>query len=158
VTTSAGRLFDAVGVIALGIDQADFDGDLAMRLEAVADRTSTERYNISLEERELLEVDWRPLMVELLADRDAGVEAPAMAMKFHRALAWAIVQVCRRQSHLPTVLTGGVFQNRLLTELVCELWADDQPLGTPGVIPPNDGGLAAGQLAVAAARERTLCV
>ena len=143
----------------MGVERADFDGDLAMRLEAVADRTTNERYNIWLDEGQRLEVDWRPMIAELMADRDAGVDASSMAMKFHRALAWAIVQVCRRQPHLPTILTGGVFQNRLLTELVYELWTDrEQSLATPGVIPPNDGGLAAGQLAVAAARERTLCV
>jgi hydrogenase maturation protein HypF len=54
---------------------------------------------------------------------------------------------------MPVVLTGGVFQNRVLTELVTEMHNDEsQPLGLPGTLPPNDGGLAAGQLAVAAAR------
>ncbi len=160
LTTSVGRLFDAVGVIALGIDEADFDGDVAMRLEAAADRAIRDRYHFALQvnKGQPMELDWRPMIVDLVADRDAGVDASSMSMKFHRALAWAIVQVCRRRPQLPTVLSGGVFQNRLLTELVCEFWEGQQPLGTPGIIPPNDGGLAVGQLAVAAAREKTLCV
>jgi hydrogenase maturation protein HypF len=78
-------------------------------------------------------------------------------MRFHRGLARGIVRVCRLRPELPVVLTGGVFQNRLLTELVAELWDNEsQPLGLPGIIPPNDGGLAAGQLAVAAAKGNVL--
>jgi hydrogenase maturation protein HypF len=54
---------------------------------------------------------------------------------------------------LPVVLAGGAFQNRLLTELVVERMAEyRQPLGLPGVIPPGDGGLAAGQLAIMTSR------
>ena len=53
------------------------------------------------------------------------------------------------------VLCGGVFQNKLLTELIAEMQSGfPQPLGLPGVIPTNDGGLAAGQLAVAAAKQK----
>ena len=76
-----------------------------------------------------------------------------MAMRFHRGLAEGICQVCDRYAELPVVLTGGVFQNRVLVELVAERFgASGQPLGLPGRIPPNDGGLAAGQLAIAMAR------
>ena len=80
-----------------------------------------------------------------------------LAMKFHRSLAHGIIGVCRRWSELPVVLSGGVFQNKLLTELVAEMMdGSSQPLGLPGMIPPNDGGLAAGQLAIAAAKGRGL--
>jgi hydrogenase maturation protein HypF len=73
-------------------------------------------------------------------------------MRLHRSLARGIERVCRRWANLPVVLSGGVFQNRLLTELFVEIHdSAAQPLGLPGVIPPNDGGLAAGQLAIAAA-------
>jgi hydrogenase maturation protein HypF len=78
-----------------------------------------------------------------------------MAMRFHRGLANAIFNFCRCYSALPVVLGGGVFQNRVLVELLAELFAEtDQPLGLPGLIPPNDGGLAAGQLAIAASMAR----
>lgn len=70
-------------------------------------------------------------------------------MRFHRGLADAIAAVCGRFSDLPIVFGGGVFQNRLLVELLVEnLRWHPQPLGLPGMIPPNDGGLAAGQLAI----------
>jgi hydrogenase maturation protein HypF len=61
--------------------------------------------------------------------------------------------VCRHWREIPAVLSGGVFQNKLLTELAAEMHdGEHQPLGLPGIIPPNDGGLAAGQLAIAAAQ------
>ena len=77
------------------------------------------------------------------------VEVGTISMRFHRGLAAGIVRVCQQMPSLPVVLSGGVFQNRLLTELVRERLPERQPLGLPGLLPPNDGGLAAGQLAIA---------
>lgn len=152
-TTSAGRLFDAAASLILGLHAADFEGQPAMLLEACADRGAAGEYGFPMQGGAIPVLDWRPLVRELLRDRSAGVEPPTMAMRFHRALARGIVQVCRLRPALPVVLAGGVFQNRLLTELVLELMppGDDRRWGLPGTIPPNDGGLAAGQLAVAAA-------
>jgi hydrogenase maturation protein HypF len=176
LTSSAGRLFDAVAALVLGVTHADFDGQPAMRLEAVADRSASGEYPFPLREGELGELDWRPLVAGLLADRRRGVDPGTLAMRFHRSLARGIADVCHHEGvrhlfverasqapdwpqdkkvpdPLPIVLTGGVFQNRLLTELVAEMLdGKSQSLGLPGVIPPNDGGLAAGQLAVAAAK------
>jgi hydrogenase maturation protein HypF len=73
-------------------------------------------------------------------------------MRFHRSLAHGITRVCRHWQEVPVVLSGGVFQNRLLTELVAEMNDDKLRLGLPGIIPPNDGGIAAGQLVIAAAQ------
>lgn len=71
-------------------------------------------------------------------------------MRFHRGLAAAIQSVCNHWPTLPVVLGGGVFQNRVLVELLAASWpSHGRLLGLPGCIPPNDGGLAAGQLAVA---------
>lgn len=155
-TSSAGRLLDAAAAIVLGIGEAKFDGQAAMRLEAASDRAAVGEYPLALGPCEtidgLVEVDWRPMLERLLADRRKGCARGAMAMRVHRGLARCIVEVSRRWPELATVLSGGVFQNRLLTELTAELWREsEQPLGLPGMIPPNDGGLAAGQLVVAAA-------
>ena len=80
-------------------------------------------------------------------------------MLFHRSLALGIRKMCDLQTDLPVVLGGGVFQNKLLVELISEEFANaPQRLIVPSAIPINDGGLAAGQLAIAAARlkeERT---
>jgi hydrogenase maturation protein HypF len=153
ISSSAGRLIDAAAALILGIDHADFDGQAAMRLEAVADSSAKGWYDFPLSEGELPELDWRPLFTGLLTDQRRGVEASVLAMRFHRSLAHGITRLCRHWREMPVVLSGGVFQNRLLTELVAEMHQDkSQPLGLPGVVPPNDGGLAAGQIAVAAAR------
>jgi len=157
VTSSAGRLFDAAAQIILGVDRVDYEGQAAMALESVADPSVAGRYAFPLVQREndkksVAELDWRPLFAELLADRRRGASPGEMAMRFHRTLAAGIVRVCRRRPDLPVVLGGGVFQNRLLTELLVQMLYDHpQPLGLPGAIPPGDGGLAAGQLAVALA-------
>ncbi|HEY3392909.1 MAG TPA: carbamoyltransferase HypF [Lacipirellulaceae bacterium] len=159
LTSSAGRLIDAAAAIILGLDHADFDGQPAMRLESAADRDAKGWYEFPLSEGELPELDWRPLFTGLLADQRCGAEPSVIAMRFHRSLAHGILRVCKQWREMPTVLSGGVFQNKLLTELVAEMHDESQPLGLPGIIPPNDGGLAAGQLAIAAAKVGALrCV
>lgn len=150
VTTSAGRLLDGLASLILERDWCEYEGQLPMMLESIADPTESESYGLSLVEGERLELDWRPLVRELLEDLDAGTKPARIAMRVHRALAQAIVATCLRCRELPIVLTGGVFQNRLLSELVSDL-ASRENLAAylPGVIPPGDGGLAAGQLALA---------
>ena len=151
VTTSAGRLFDAVACLLLGIDDAGFDGRPAMLLEAACDLEKPECYPVPISGSPA-ELDWRLLVAGLANDLERGVAPGKLATRFHRSLARAIVAVSQRWPDLPVVLTGGVFQNRILTEMIAAEWPATRPLGLPGRIPPNDGGLAAGQLAVALAQ------
>jgi hydrogenase maturation protein HypF len=152
VSTSAGRLFDAVAALTLGITHVDFEGQAAMYLEAACDAGAAGVYDFEIVDAQPLIVDWRPMVRQLLADVRRGEPPPAIATRFHRGLARAVVEVCRRFTNRPVVLTGGVFQNRFLVEHIAEHFDSRQSLGLPGVIPPGDGGLAAGQLAVAVAR------
>jgi hydrogenase maturation protein HypF len=155
MTSSAGRLIDAAAALVLGIGHVEYEGEAAMRLEAAADRDVRGWYHFPVEDDEIEELDWRPLFTGLLEDVQRGAEVGVIAMKFHRSLAHGIVGLCRRWRELPVVLCGGVFQNKLLTELIAEMQSGfPQLLGLPGVIPTNDGGLAAGQLAVAAAKQK----
>ena len=158
-TTSAGRLFDGIAALVLGVTHAAFDGQAAMLLEAASDRGAEGQYDFPLRDCEItgddraFELDWRLLLAGILSDCHQGVAPATIAMRFHRALARGIIDVWSRRPDLPLVLTGGVFQNRLLTETIVEMFpGDPQQLGLPGMIPPNDGGLAAGQLAIAIAR------
>jgi hydrogenase maturation protein HypF len=157
-TTSAGRLFDAIAAIVLRVTHAQFDGQPAMLLEAAADRNAAGQYELPLQNYDAdsarsMELDWRPLVAGVLADTIRGLSPSNIAMRVHRALAAGIVAVWRQRPDLPLVLSGGVFQNRLLTETIVEMFpGDSRGLGLPGLIPPNDGGLAAGQLAIAIAR------
>ena len=155
VTSSAGRLIDAAAALILGIGRVEYEGQAAMRLEAAADRGTRGWYHFPVADEELAELDWRLLFAGLLEDQRRGVDPGTLAMKFHRSLAHGIIGVCRRWSELPVVLSGGVFQNKLLTELIAEMMdGSSQQVGLPGLIPPNDGGLAAGQLAIAAAKRK----
>jgi hydrogenase maturation protein HypF len=148
-TTSAGRLFDAAAVIALGQLASDYEGQLAMQLEAAANPAAAGSYDLPLREGTRLELDWEPLLTAMFRDRLDGTPPGTMAMRFHRALAQGICGVSRRWPDLPVVLSGGVFQNKLLTELVLAHGAGGESRwGPPGRIPPGDGGLAAGQLAI----------
>jgi len=152
--SSAGRLFDGVASIILGASEARFEGELAMRLEAACDQDATGRYEFPIDDSSgLRQLDWRPMIRQLCADRRANEPAGTMAMKFHRALASAVGVIASSFDDWPVVLTGGCFQNRILTELIArQLQSHSQPLGLPGIIPPNDGGLAAGQLVIGQAR------
>lgn len=156
ITSSAGRLIDAAAALILGISKTEFEGQAAMRLEATADQGAKGWYQFPVTDDELSELDWRPLFIGLIDDQRRGTDPGTLSMKFHRTLAHGIVNVCRRWNKLPVVLSGGVFQNKLLTELVAEMMSHStQSLGLPGIVPPSDGGLAAGQLVVATAKVST---
>lgn len=148
-TTSCGRLFDVAALLILNMTHAAFEGYAAMCLESACDQAESEAYRIEIQLTDPIQLDWRPLIRQILLERRSGVSPGVMAMRFHRGLAQAIIDITGRFPELPVLLGGGAFQNRVLVELVAELWPfDPDRLGLPGVIPPNDGGLAAGQLAV----------
>ncbi len=152
-TTSAGRLFDAVAGLVLAVAQAGYEGHAAMLLEAACEPSDNGAYPMPIIEDQMLWLDWRPAVRALLAGVQRGISPGVLAMRFHRSLALGIVELCRRLEVQPVVLCGGVFQNRVLTELVLqELRACGKEAEHAAYIPPGDGGLAAGQLAVAAAR------
>jgi hydrogenase maturation protein HypF len=156
LTSSAGRLFDAVAALAGLHPRAAFEGQAAMALEAALGASSaTESYPFGLDTSTAgrLTVDWGPMLGEVLADA-AALRAPSeIAARFHRALARIVVDVSRHLCARRVVLTGGCFQNRALTEWALaglreagiEAFAHER-------IPPNDGGLAVGQLLIAAER------
>lgn len=160
VTSSLGRIFDVAACVALGLTRVSYEGEAAMRLEAACDPAADGGYAWSIEPGDPVQLDWRPALRALLADRARGATAGVMAERFHRGVALAMIDVVRGlsqtseiPSRAPVVLSGGVFQNRRLVELLVERWpAECGPLGLPGGIPPNDGGLAAGQLAIALAQ------
>jgi hydrogenase maturation protein HypF len=160
LTSSIGRLFDAVATITLPCEQtsggrAQYEGQLAMQLESACQRPAAAdngAYALPLIAGDPAELDWRPLIAAVVADCRAGTAPATIALRFHTALADAVGTVAARHPELPIVLGGGVFQNRVLTELIARRFADrHQRLGLPGLIPPGDGGLAAGQLIVALA-------
>jgi len=153
ITTSMGRLFDAVAVIALGATHVSHAGEAAAWLEAAASEKCDEAYTLPLVwEDRMTRGDWRPLLRSVWADRKRGIAAWMIASRFHEAvIGWGEV-VAELHSPLPIVLGGGCFQNRRLVEgLVARLRGNGRKVYVAATVPPGDGGLAAGQLAVALA-------
>ncbi|MFO1019803.1 MAG: carbamoyltransferase HypF [Planctomycetales bacterium] len=149
-TTSAGRLFDAAAAIILGRNEVQSEGFAAMCLESACTSTVTGAYRFDITEGPVWELDWRPAFDQLLKDFLSDASPSELATRFHRGLANGIVELSTRFG-LPVVLGGGVFQNRFLVEAISDAWPESgPPLGRPGCIPPNDGGLAVGQLVIAA--------
>jgi len=155
LTSSAGRLFDALAAL-LGVRQVStFEGQAAMELEWAAQAIPTdESYPLAiLGDQEPLVVDWAP-MVETILAQVAGPSVPVglSAARAHNTLVEAIVAVARRVGEERVVLTGGCFQNRYLTERAVRRLREEgfRPYWHQRV-PPNDGGIALGQ-ALAARR------
>lgn len=153
--SSVGRLFDAVASL-LGLQQrCSFEGQAALTLEAAASRatassTTTSRRRDALPLRtdsSPWQLDWGPLVQDLLMDQRRGVPPEAVALGFHHALADALVTLAVRLELEQLLLGGGCFQNRLLLTLAAGglRRAGIEPLW-PRRIPCNDGGLALGQL------------
>jgi hydrogenase maturation protein HypF len=127
-----------------------------MALEFAADPAETVGYPFPLVEDRGLVLDWRPLLVGVLDDLANAIPIPAIAARFHNGLVGGIAAVANAAGEPRVALTGGVFQNRLLTErTVDRLGADGFEVLLHRVLPPNDGGIAAGQAAVAAAQIKT---
>jgi len=157
LTSSAGRLFDAIASLT-GLRQTmRFEGQAAMDLEFAIDGIETnEAYRLSLvTNHSPIVLDWSPMIVAILADVENGVSAGKISAKFHNALAEAVVSVSKSFGLNRVALSGGCFQNRYLTEsIVRRLRAENfQPYWHQRV-PTNDGGIALGQV-VAALRSQS---
>ncbi len=158
LTSSAGRLFDAVASL-LGLrDRVDFEAQAAIELEALAEPAADLVYPTMLAERDGALVVRTPDVVRgVVDDLLRQVPAAQIAARFHATLADVVVRVCeqiRARTALAAVaLSGGVFQNvRLLDAAVSGLEARGFEVYRHRQVPANDGGLALGQAAVAARR------
>jgi len=159
-TSSAGRLFDAVASLAGVCHEASYEGQAAIELEALSRAAGEEAYPLPVAESGPCEVDPRPLVAAVVRDVERGASVAAIGGRFHLALAAAITRACRRvrdDAGLATVaLSGGCFQSRLLTTLAHEaLTAAGFEVLLHARVPPNDGGIALGQAAVAGWRSAT---
>ena len=157
-TTSMGRLFDAVSSLAGVCHEVSYEGQAAIELEALGTSDADGSYAFELIEGDgALVIDPTPVVTAVAADVRAGVPASVISTRFHRALAQAIVstaEVMRRRYHVATAaLSGGVFQNVTLLETAAAgLRAAGFAVLTHRLVPPNDGGLALGQIALAGRR------
>lgn len=152
-TTSVGRLFDAVSSLLGVCHVVSYEGQAAIELEALADPAEEQAYEIVVSPPTLEATE---LIRQIVADLRAGVSRARIAARFHRGLANAVLEACRaaRQFHGidEVALSGGVWQNMTLLGLtVPRLAGEGFTVYRHNQVPPNDGGLALGQGAVASA-------
>ncbi|HEX5195402.1 MAG TPA: carbamoyltransferase HypF [Solirubrobacteraceae bacterium] len=163
LTSSIGRLFDAVGALCGTAAEVSYEGQAAVELETLAwaapGRRRDAGYEIPLLDGCVL--DPRGAVRSVCAELESGVDAASVAAAFHVAVADATIAALTRLAGArgldTVVLAGGVFQNRLLLESVAR-GAIDAGLRVlvPERLPPNDGAISYGQAAIAAARWRGL--
>lgn len=160
-SSSAGRLFDAVAA-ALGLcfDSVSYEGQAAIELEALAagamDRAGA-GYRAAILPGEPAQLDWAPLWKAILEDLATGTGRAVIAARFHLGVIEAVCATAQAlaQAHAcgATVLTGGVFQNKILLEGISKRLEE---LGieaiAPAAFPANDGGVSLGQALIAVAR------
>jgi hydrogenase maturation protein HypF len=143
LTSSMGRLFDAVASLLDVCQHSTYEGEAAARLEAIADPTERESLDLELSEN-------RSLFAALAERHARGEPAARLAAIFHNSIARAVVDACLRTGLPQVALSGGCFQNRRLLESCMEglRLAGLKPYANQQV-PANDGGLSLGQAWVA---------
>jgi hydrogenase maturation protein HypF len=162
VTSSIGRIFDAVAAL-IGLKQrVSFEGQAAMELEYITRDEINSSYPFEIVEKEpelrssispYYIVDWAPMVLAILKDIQERRPIEDISTKFHNTLSEVVIGVANLLGIEKVILTGGVFQNKYLTE---RSWKRLEEEGfKPYVhqrVPPNDGGISFGQVAVAIAQ------
>lgn len=157
-TSSAGRLFDAVASLLGVCDISTHQSEAPMRLEQLANFEQSARYPVIKEEGVIV---CRSLWDGILNDLAIGLPTDEIAARFHNTMAYLLLDEAKyfmkQTGASEVVISGGCFQNKRLTEQLQQLFASAHiPLYIPCQIPCNDGGIAVGQMAVAAARNKEI--
>jgi hydrogenase maturation protein HypF len=159
ITTSMGRLFDAVSAI-LGFCQiSDFEAEAATYLEFAAERSNTsELYSFDIIERAKHKaIDWRPIIRGILEDIRNQAAKETIAAKFHNTLVEAAIGIVQTTNIRDIALSGGCFQNKYLAErMINRLKSESFRPHWHREIPCNDGGICAGQILAAIRAERNI--
>lgn len=154
-TSSVGRLFDAAAALILAVRYISYDGEAAIRLEAAAHPNDVDAMPMpsTIDADGIHRGDWRPLIDAIVHAIAAGVSVENMAARFHNTLAHWAAQIAATVPMSDVVLGGGCFQNaRLTTRTRAAIVELGKTAYVPSKIPPGDGGLAVGQLAIGMAQ------
>jgi hydrogenase maturation protein HypF len=159
LTSSCGRLFDAVSSL-IGIrDKVSYEGQAATEMEFLCIPGIKEKYGYNVyKEEEKFIIEPKRIFIEIINDLERGISREVMATKFHNTVVDFTVNLCdkiRENTNINKVaLSGGVFQNQYLTEKVISLLEDDRfEVFIQRKVPPNDGGISLGQAVVAGSEE-----
>jgi len=159
LASGAGRYFDAFGAFGLGRPRASFEGQVAMAWEQIADAAETRPYAFAVDTAQpVWRIDLRPTVRAAVGELVSGRSASSVAARFHETLTAATADVVRMivrvRGAMPVVLTGGCFQNVRLTEGLARSLGDSLAVYIHGQVPPGDGGISLGQIAIADATLR----
>lgn len=149
-TSSAGRLFDAVTSLTGLMQIAAFEGQAAMALEFALEKVHTfDKYDFEINRNQTeMIVNWEPMINGIISDVKDKLSSHIISAKFHNTLVDIIVNVAKKAGKEQVVLSGGCFQNKYLTEkAVLQLQKEGFVPYWNKLIPPNDGGIAFGQVA-----------
>ncbi len=158
LTSSMGRLFDAVSSI-LGLRyKVNYEGQAAVELEMTADEKINDNYNFTLDHnREILVIEPEKVIKEIIEDLNRKIPISVISAKFHNTAALIVLEICkmlRAQEKLNRIaLSGGVFQNTLLLNRTIDLLGKNNfEVFIHHQVPTNDGGVCLGQAVIAQAR------
>jgi len=157
LTSSCGRLFDAISALIGVRGLVNYEGQAAIELEMVAAEGVDDAYDWQLLRRTPMVIDPAPLLRGVVTDLLAGVDVGVISARFHNTVAAIVAGVCRAAREKTGVgrvaLSGGCFQNvYLLGRTIDALEREDFEVLTHHLVPANDGGIALGQAVVANTR------
>jgi hydrogenase maturation protein HypF len=162
LTSSAGRLFDAVAAL-IGIrDIVDHEAQAAVELEMIASLDEKNRYEFGISmQGDLFIIDPNPMILGILKDIERPKPPSIISAKFHNTVVTFTIELCKkireREGIEKVALSGGVFQNRYLLERMREEFEREGfSMVLPSSIPPNDGGISLGQAVIAGRRKCVL--
>lgn len=149
LTSSAGRLFDGVASLLNIKHKLNYEGQAAMMLEFSTDKNELASYPFEIDDAEPLLIDWRPIIKEIMSDCEKS-SVGKISARFHNTLAEIILEIAKRSRLNKVVLSGGCFQNAFLLNRTIEKHQENNfSVYWHQRIPPNDGGIAVGQIALA---------
>ncbi|MCK9265344.1 carbamoyltransferase HypF [bacterium] len=157
LASSMGRLFDGVASIIGLQNEVSFDAQAAIALEMVANKSSSTFYSFDIKQAKdkgSFVIDYTPVIRDIVKDILKNKDVGLISCKFHKGVVEIITEICKaikqEKNISATVLTGGVFQNSFLMKMMSEkLTNEGFQVYTHSLLPSNDGGISAGQVAVA---------
>jgi len=157
LTSSAGRLFDAVSSLLMLKQYSSFEGQAAMQLEFSADKYTKEYYPFDIHDAEISIIDWQTSFEALIDDIRKGAAPSTISSKFHNTLVEIIYSMAEKYNMQKAILSGGCFQNVVLLErTIVKLESKSVKVYWHQRIPPNDGGISVGQIAEYLIRKKYL--
>ena len=165
MTSSCGRLFDAVAALTGLRMKNSFEGQAAMELEQIADESEHGVYPFTIDEtcNGALRINFSPMIAAISEGVQAGTELGVISMRFHNTIVGALFDICTKidkgnaiHDRRRVCLSGGCFQNAILMTKLKKLLVDKGfTVYTHSLVPPGDGGVALGQAAIAAHLHKT---